>query len=225
MSTLSLKERFFEIVNNHHNFRDFKSEFEQWASDEEAVSYTVGKFGIAIQYASYPLRNNKDIALKAVTRSGFAFSYLSQNLQNDKELALIAVKHDGILLEHASETLKNDKEVVSIAVQSTPFSFDCASAELRDDKDFVLELVSQNSQNPPNLLFLMHISDNLQNDNDILQVIRNNPDTFLNQDFSNSEKIKEWFYHKIKVLEIMEDEQIMQQDIIASNFRAKPRKF
>lgn len=222
MSTLSLKERFLEIVNNHHNFRDFKSEFEQWASDEEVVSHTVGKFGIAIQHASYPLRNNKAIALKAVNRTGLAFAYLSQNLKNDKELALIAVKQDGILLEHASETLKNDKEVVSIAVKSTPFCFDIASDELRDDKDFVLELVSQN---PSNLLFLMHISDNLQNDKDILQIIKNSPDTFTKQNFLNSEKIEEWFYQKLKVLEIMEDEQLMQQDIIASTSRAKPRKF
>lgn len=220
--TLSLKERFLETVKSHYNFRDLKKEFEQWASDKEVVSYTVNKFGIAIQYASASLRNDKEIALKAVTKTGLAFMYISDNLRNDKALALLAIKHDGLLLGYASDNLKDDKELVSLAIQNNPFAFESASDTLRDNKDFVLELVSQN---PSNLLFLKYVSDNLQNDHDILQLIKNTPNTFLDSNLYLSEEIETWFHQKMKILEIMEDDAWMRDNIKPSDKRHNHRKF
>ena len=51
----------------------------------------------------------------AVKRNGLALQYASYELRADKELVLAAVAQDGDLLRYASENLQADKQVVRVS--------------------------------------------------------------------------------------------------------------
>ena len=87
--------------------------------------------------------NNKNDALKAVKQNGLALEYASDELKNDKEVVLAAVKQYGRALEYASDRLKDDKEVVLAAIEKYGYASAWASERLNNDKEVVLAAVKQ----------------------------------------------------------------------------------
>jgi len=77
--------------------------------------------GIALQYASTELRNEKIIVLSAVKKTGSSLQYASPELQNDREIVLAAVKQNGFALKFPSPELKKDVEIMIFAIHSNPF--------------------------------------------------------------------------------------------------------
>jgi hypothetical protein len=109
----------FNIINrNYHN--------------KQNLFIIVQQNGLALEYASDDLKNDREVVLAAVQQNGLALEYASDDLKNDREVVLAAVQQDGFALEYASTNLQDDKEVVNIASQQNPFSTEHASDRLKE---------------------------------------------------------------------------------------------
>lgn len=134
-----------------------------WRDDTQIVRIAVANNGHALQYASFRLRNNKDIVLTAIAyketleiptynmascelevNSDYKciFSFASSKLRNNKKIVLTAVKNNPYALEHASNEMKGDREIVLAAITKQGWCLSFASSELRSDKNMVLAAVS-----------------------------------------------------------------------------------
>ena len=108
--------------------------------------------GFSLRFASYELRNDKEVVLEAVKNVGFALQFASETLRNDREVVLEAVKgsdfhhHFTDILEFTSEEIRNDKEVNLEVLKkcTSEIDFNCVSDELWKDKNFVIEAVTKN---------------------------------------------------------------------------------
>jgi predicted methyltransferase len=80
-----------------------------------------------------PLTANKQFMMRAVAIRGLALEYASEELKEDKDVVLAAVTQKGCALEHASAELQNDEEIVRAAVAKQGFGFDYASERLQTD--------------------------------------------------------------------------------------------
>ena len=128
----------------------------------------VEQYGLALQYASKALKNDKEIIGIAVkqARWGLFKKYVSHKineLKNDKVIIGIAVKQNGLALRDADE-LKNDKEIVDIAVKQNGLALQYASNELKNDREIVDIAVRQNG------LLLKYASEDLKNDREIVDI-------------------------------------------------------
>lgn len=133
------------------------------------------------------LRNNKDLAYRAVKYCGDSIDYVGKKLLNDKELVLLSLlDYYSRALKICSYSLRNDKDFVikavstcSSAIQYIPKKFqsekelfylsdanyetlEYASIELKNDFDLVLNLCSRNGLN------LKYASTELKHNEDIV---------------------------------------------------------
>ncbi|SPX61910.1 DUF4116 domain-containing protein [Legionella feeleii] len=69
----------------------------------------MAKNGLALEYASETLKNDRDFLLAAVAENGWALEYASETLKDDREVVLAAVAQNRLALQYASETLKDDE--------------------------------------------------------------------------------------------------------------------
>jgi len=82
--------------------------------------------------------------VKAVQRAGASFSSLElvpEEMRNDRELAERAVKRDGRSLGWLREELRSDRGLVLAAIRSYPRALQWATPALRSDKQLVLEAI------------------------------------------------------------------------------------
>ena len=98
--------------------------------------------GLALEYASINLQNDKEVVLEAIKQNEHALEYASINLQNDKEVVLEAIKQNEHALEYASINLQNDKEVVLEAIKQNEFVLKYASINLQNNKEFIIESIN-----------------------------------------------------------------------------------
>ena len=111
--------------------------------DKDVVLEAVSKNRYALFYASERLRDDKEVVLEAVRYNENALDYASERLKDDKDVVLGAVKDFGNALFYASERLKDDKEVVLEAVQRHGYALKFVSKRLKDDKEVVLQAVKK----------------------------------------------------------------------------------
>ena len=107
---------------------------------EEALK-NVSKNGMYLKYLPSRLKADKDVVMAAVKQNGAALYFASDELKNNKEIVLEAVKQNGWALEYVSENLKDDKEIVMTAVEKYGSALLYASDRLKDDKEVVLRAV------------------------------------------------------------------------------------
>ena len=62
---------------------------------------------MAIQYASKELRNDKTLALLAVSKNPSSLRYFSKNIRKDREVVLSAIKVDGTSIRFARHYVQN----------------------------------------------------------------------------------------------------------------------
>lgn len=134
-------------------------------SDREFVSEVVGVNGSVIFYASEEIKDDEELARKAIS-GGASLVSVSERLRNDtdfvcwaierdrpavlrsagekaqdtRRVVLAAVSRQGTALDWASERLQDDIEVVSIAVKEDPRALMYASERIRNEKEFVLSV-------------------------------------------------------------------------------------
>jgi len=101
--------------------------------DKELALAAVKQDGLALQFASEPLRRDKEVVLAAVKQNCHALCFASLAFCCDKEVVLATVKQDGEALADASDALCDDKEVVLAAVAQNGFALNFASEPLRND--------------------------------------------------------------------------------------------
>ena len=100
--------------------------------------------GMALQWASETLRNDKDIVMIAVKQNGMALQWAPETLRNDKNIVKAAVQQNGMALQWAPEILKNNKEIVMEAIQQDGFALTWASKEFKKDINIIMEAIQQN---------------------------------------------------------------------------------
>lgn len=92
-----------------------------------------------------PFKDDKEVALAAVSKNGWTLQDLDKALRNDKEITMAAVKQCPMALCHASAERKADKEVVREAVQNDPEAIKYADKSIQKlchNKDAFLTLNS-----------------------------------------------------------------------------------
>ena len=70
----------------------------------------IGKWAIALRFASPALRDDHDVVLKAVRKWGVALKHASARLRSDRALVLVAVKRNSAALKYASDDLRAELE-------------------------------------------------------------------------------------------------------------------
>jgi Domain of unknown function (DUF4116) len=115
----------FQIPNGTKEFDSY--EHENVVLRAEAINSNVLDFCKDKSFS-----NNKDVMLAAVKDDGFAIQFASENLRDDRELAMIAISNKARSLEHLSPRLQNDKDVVLEAVKKNPAVIQYASQSLQD---------------------------------------------------------------------------------------------
>jgi hypothetical protein len=98
----------------------------------------VAQNGFALQYASAPLRRDREVVMVAVAQDGRALQHASKDLRADKEFMIAALAQDGRALEWASAPLRGDKEVVMVAVAQDGRALKYASTELQMDPQLII---------------------------------------------------------------------------------------
>ena len=115
-------------------------------ANHDIVKAAVTTYGDNLRYAATKFKNDKTLALIAVSREDFGncLAFVSERLQNDRDVVLAAVKHpynddeDGSNpLRHASPELRADREIVLAAVAHSTGALEVASATLRGDHEVV----------------------------------------------------------------------------------------
>jgi hypothetical protein len=102
INNIAVKARSIEVLEQVYITRDI------------ALASILG--GAFIENLCAEFKNDKEIALAAVSRSQHAFSWLSAELQKDKEIALAAVSRHGRIFGWLSAELKADKDIMLAAV-------------------------------------------------------------------------------------------------------------
>lgn len=92
------------------------------------------------------IKNDKEVALKAVTNRNFSLDALKyfKKFQGDKEVVLASVQSKGYSLKYASENLRNDKEVALAAVKNNTYSVEYVGKKLLEDADILYEIAKNN---------------------------------------------------------------------------------
>jgi len=133
-----------------------------WKNDKEIALAALSQNGHALYYASDSLKNDQEFILSAVEIRGSALIYASDGLKNNEEVATIAVSNDGSALKYVSVALQGNRDVVLAAVTKDGSALEFASKALKDDRDIVLAAVSHFG------LALEHASKKLKDDKEIV---------------------------------------------------------
>lgn len=157
---------------------------------------------IAYCYASDRLKNDKRIAMAAVTSCSQALQWLPEKFRDDEDIVLAAIKHNEYIvspLQFASKRLRSDPKIVMKAVADCGNCLNCVSKELRDNK----EIMKIALKTAPEMWI---VSEKLQHDPEIralAQFYENNPAYGLNLNIRKHNQVlfdKEVKRHQTSVL-------------------------
>lgn len=108
----------------------------------EQIELPGDQMGLVFLNVSEELRDDKELALKAIKRNYTAFGWTSENLRNDKEFVISAMKVNGYSLLQAGH-LKKDIEVQAVAVKQDPSAYVATTDELKKDEEILKSVLSQ----------------------------------------------------------------------------------
>ena len=104
--------------------------------NREVALAAVSANGMALQWAPERFRKDKEVALAAVTSVGHALKYVGKELRSDPEVVHAAIQQNALALHFASPRLQRDKGLVLEACQKDVAAFNFAADSLRDDDQF-----------------------------------------------------------------------------------------
>jgi len=133
-----------------------------WYDQRPVILAAVSNYGMALEFSTYTLCNDKEIVETAIKNNGMAFMYASDELKNNKEMVLKAVSCYGPVVEFASLAMRQDPDVMLMAIAHGGSALMFAR-ELREDKIFCIEALKHNSE------CLNFIDPELRNDPDIVK--------------------------------------------------------
>jgi len=125
----------------------------------------------AIQYLSYSIRNDFDIAMKFVMIDGLNLKYLSNELKNNIDIVKKAVHLKTEAFQFASESIKQNKDKLIIIIDNNPDTFSHLDEKFKNDKQIILFALERN--------YLLYdcLSDKMKNDIDVLNFYQNKKET------------------------------------------------
>lgn len=112
--------------------------------DYEIIMKAVNAAGIALDYASERLKNNKDIVLAAMRNQAWSLKAASEELRSDATIFLEAIKSDIRNLQFASSILKNDYHFIFQGVNMQGVALQHASKDLKQNLDIILAALNEN---------------------------------------------------------------------------------
>lgn len=140
--------------------------------NEELFMMAVGRKGDYIKYSTPDgkVRNNREIAKKALKDTPFAYEYLSKELRSDMEIFEIGLKSVysvyEIIYSHIEPSLLKDRAfILNHIPKGGCYFFDKISDEFKNDKGLLREFIAHH----PSLF--KKLPENLQNDQDFLKKI------------------------------------------------------
>ena len=123
---VSLEGRRNEIITEMSR-RILRRDVQKIQSAPEAVKnnpeFLLITFGLKPNLLSFsPFSGDKKFALKLLEKNGLALEFCSEELRDNKTVVLKAVKQNGLALKYASERLRKDQNVILEAISSNPES-------------------------------------------------------------------------------------------------------
>jgi hypothetical protein len=111
-------------------------------SEFDFLYYCYGYQPLPFQFASYNIRNNKNIVIKLLKENGLVLEWVSDRLKDDEEVVLEAIKQNCLAIKFASYSVRNNKKIAMIAIKKNGINLSHLSDELKKDKQVVLEAAS-----------------------------------------------------------------------------------
>lgn len=100
----------------------------------------INEYPISLKKFNQEIKNNKQIALFAVSKCSFCLEYVSEELQDDEEVVRIAITRCGFALKYASDRLKDDESIVELAMTSHVPYLCFASPRLIENENMISKL-------------------------------------------------------------------------------------
>eukprot|EP01064_Diplonema_japonicum_P023652 TRINITY_DN3406_c0_g1_i4.p1 TRINITY_DN3406_c0_g1~~TRINITY_DN3406_c0_g1_i4.p1 ORF type:complete len:592 (+),score=167.79 TRINITY_DN3406_c0_g1_i4:54-1829(+) len=119
------------------NARLLKGLSKELKKDKSVVLTAVRTDGAALRYVKKDFGDDRDVALIACISGGW--DYISDRLKEDKEVALRAVVHSGRVFSKLSTTLRNDREVALVAVKRARGVLDLLGEDLKNSLGLSLD--------------------------------------------------------------------------------------
>lgn len=131
--------------------------------DREVVIVAIeNSMGCALEFASAALRNDPQIVLLALHECSHNLQHASAGLKDCYKIVMAAVRKYGGSLVFASENLQHNPDIVLAAVRQVGFALELAPVEMRTHRDIVLSAVQHEGR------LLQHASAELRNDKEVV---------------------------------------------------------
>lgn len=101
-------------------------------NDREIAMRAVREEMEAMASCPNKFKEDKAFVMEAIPSQPMLVEYISTKLQDNLNVILLAVAENGYALEYASERLKNNPKVVLTAIENDPAALNYASQELQD---------------------------------------------------------------------------------------------
>ncbi|MGC6367150.1 MAG: DUF4116 domain-containing protein [Candidatus Marinamargulisbacteria bacterium] len=149
------KEIVLEAVNQHPSVMKFASARLKDDLDVVQVAnryrgsftdfHTFWDGGPSFEFVSDRLKDDKNMALQAVSAYPPSFEFVSDRLKDDEELARLAVTPYPEAFKFVSKRLKDDRDFVYLAISGSEHLLQYASERLRDDLNLVKNVLHSTS--------------------------------------------------------------------------------
>lgn len=166
MDEKSNKDEVLQAIPSMY-YMDIRKINEELKDDSDVMYAAVKRNPNAFEFASPRLRDDKKLAIMAVSGKGMGFllRFVSQRLRDDYQVVMAAIRGDGFALEYASEKLKDNDDVVKTALEYNGRTLKYASERIKSDKNMVLLAVSGGYDNGYGLEYA---SEELKKDKDVV---------------------------------------------------------
>lgn len=129
---------FSKAFTSSHNYEKHKKRFIAELLDREDDD-----LWMALEYAPYKLRNDKEFILELIDIYPEAIRFASRKLKNDRDVAFLAVEKKGSEIKYVSKSLKKDEELAMIAILQEPKNFKLIDKGLQNSENFSLNAINK----------------------------------------------------------------------------------
>jgi len=150
------------------SFVDWEIDKKRIKSFSKMVNIAIKWNGLLLQYLPSDLRNDKEIALLAVSSANggyeIPYQYLSEELKNDREISKLSIKNSvGGSYQFMPSKLINDAEIIELVLKENRTKFNSFPKEYKNNRDFVLKAIKNHIS-----VLLEYLDDSLRDDSEIV---------------------------------------------------------
>lgn len=126
------------------------------------------KRGLPFYKLSCSARNNREVALYAVSINEYYFEELSEELRNDEDIAFAALEKSINNLKYIGSDVRNSKRIFDYVISNNKLLYtDAMGCELRKDKEYVLHVIKDYLQNCSLRFFCKQLHEDLLSDREV----------------------------------------------------------